>query len=778
ICILFIFSLYLFFLNFTNFQEPNHINNDALSIQKFIFKDYKLKHNFIKQEVALGDILRDWNIGNYVEAVAFSPDGNLVAFGGFDDNLIVKWIANETERIFSSPYDGLVFNRILSVEFSPNSKYLAFSTANGIIYVLDSQSLNITFAGRKHQGEINALAISPDSKILATAGSDRSVKFWNLRNGLFIKEFNLEQQIYSLDFSPDGTKIVSGLYNGLTVLDYPSNDIYWEHNLGGNRDVLATIYSPDGEYIIAIQFDTIHLMNSTDETLINSLTPYPGSFQFSAKFSPIGQLFVTTSGDHYINFWDMTNFKQSGRCLPASWKENCEVAVLYDHSSQVNSVDFSPDGSMLISGSDDASVKIWNLIDSTPNDQDADGMNDSWEENHELNSSDFFDKLNDQDEDELLNYLEHYFGSSPLDNDTDSDGLEDYLELISGTSLLDTDSDSDKIPDGWEYKNGLDPTNPQDANDDPDNDGHSNLKEFQGNSDPNDELSLPKSESIFDRLIRLIIPVLIFLTIILLLLVIGSLIGFMVKSKRFPSLKMNFKLNKIKKLDVDDIKLQRQMKKTGFDDVETYEEAIKVGASTPKEYKLVKRTDAPNFETAKKVYRSGFANYQEFNDALALGVESKFDLDKIKDVGAPNFPTYQEMLKGGFSNFRMYQLAEKVGAKNFWQYKLVYYYKSSNYKEAEAKYVENLAEKITKYEKTATTFSLDDVIKYLTKEMEIDVPKDILFKTFFNLAEEFKIDIKWIDILNKLELDKKKAFGMIDEIKHFVQQSDEEDIDS
>jgi ribosomal protein S27E len=53
------------------------------------------------------------------------------------------------------------------------------------------------------------------------------------------------------------------------------------------------------------------------------------------------------------------------------------------------------------------------------------------------------------------------------------------------------DSDDDGMPDEWEFRHGLNPMNPDDANLDLDGDGHTNYKEYVGGSDPTDSLSVP-----------------------------------------------------------------------------------------------------------------------------------------------------------------------------------------------------------------------------------------------------------------------------------------------
>ena len=76
--------------------------------------------------------------------------------------------------------------------------------------------------------------------------------------------------------------------------------------------------------------------------------------------------------------------------------------------------------------------------------------------------------------------------------DYDGDGLTNGDEVnIHGTDPLDSDTDRDGMPDGWEVEFGLDPNISADALEDADNDGFTNLKEYQTNTDPNDPNSHP-----------------------------------------------------------------------------------------------------------------------------------------------------------------------------------------------------------------------------------------------------------------------------------------------
>jgi len=67
----------------------------------------------------------------------------------------------------------------------------------------------------------------------------------------------------------------------------------------------------------------------------------------SVNFSPDGKTLVSGSADNTIKLWDV----ETGQ----------EIRTLKGHYSVVNSVNFSPDGKTLVSGSDDNTIKLWNV---------------------------------------------------------------------------------------------------------------------------------------------------------------------------------------------------------------------------------------------------------------------------------------------------------------------------------------------------------------------------------------------------------------------------------
>ncbi|MBD3353139.1 MAG: hypothetical protein GF364_16780 [Candidatus Lokiarchaeota archaeon] len=129
---------------------------------------------------------------------------------------------------------------------------------------------------------------------------------------------------------------------------------------------------------------------------------------------------------------------------------------------------------------------------SNPNapDSDNDQLNDY--EEVRLGSDGYVTNPNneDTDSDQLTDYWEVTNGTDPTINDAaedpDADGLTNLNESEIGTDPLCNDTDADEMIDGWEYVNELNPLQ-DDAMEDPDADGLTNLQEFNLNTNPQSE---------------------------------------------------------------------------------------------------------------------------------------------------------------------------------------------------------------------------------------------------------------------------------------------------
>jgi WD40 repeat protein len=141
-----------------------------------------------------------------VRSVAFSPDGSRLVSSG-QDREIMLWDAITGTRVRSIAQPGS--SPVQVVAYSPSGKHVAVGEVAGSpheITLVDPATGQLITRLAGHQTGVNALAFSPNGEILATAGLDRTIKFWNVNDGT--ERAALEEGVgcvRSLSFSPDGS---------------------------------------------------------------------------------------------------------------------------------------------------------------------------------------------------------------------------------------------------------------------------------------------------------------------------------------------------------------------------------------------------------------------------------------------------------------------------------------------------------------------------------------------------------------------------------------------
>jgi WD40 repeat protein len=246
--------------------------------------------------------------GARVDAVAFSPDGHLLASSGLDDDhLEGPFPVTVTDLRSRRPVATLSrAKRVGAVAFSPDGKLLALaedsvslwdtatwqpqgqalrtSTASALSFSNDGRVLAVGTAGgvsiwdvatRQQLGALPlsgfnleiAVAISPDSRLLAV-GTEDTIGLWALRDGRPAGSSalaTLRLQGSPLAFSPDGKLLAAGAGNGtITVVDTVSRSVvasFHAHNTGrtwgSDSDVTGLLFRRDGRTLLSAGLDGI-----------------------------------------------------------------------------------------------------------------------------------------------------------------------------------------------------------------------------------------------------------------------------------------------------------------------------------------------------------------------------------------------------------------------------------------------------------------------------------------------------------------------------------------
>lgn len=291
--------------------------------------------------------------GSWFSAVAFSPDGSLLASASGNSN--GENIDGENIVRLWNPATGAAVHVLLghqvpvnAIAFSPDGRLLASASWDNTVRIWDTTTGVAVRTLQGHQNMVNAVAFSPVGGLLASASLDGTMRLWDSATGNLVRLLGQNSNIVTaVTFSPDGRLLASAAMDGRVAL--------WDPATGTavriiDADALrspAIAFSPDGRVLASA---------SLVDRVVRTWDPATGAAVRSFKlhqlgvkavtFSPDGRLLATASlEDHgMVRLWDPVT--------------GAAMGSLEGHHLPVNAIAFSPDGRRLASVSADNTIRI------------------------------------------------------------------------------------------------------------------------------------------------------------------------------------------------------------------------------------------------------------------------------------------------------------------------------------------------------------------------------------------------------------------------------------
>lgn len=281
---------------------------------------------------------------------------------------------------------------ISHVKLSPDNCYAAIGSWDGSLKTISTKNLQIlSVVEQAHTGKVGEVDWNATGDLLATGGEGGLLKLFSAVAGdlrpMTVFEGH-ERRVAGTKFHPSGKYVASGSFDKTWRLW----DIQTQQELllqeGHSREVYCIAFHCDGALLCSGGFDCTPVVwdirsGKSAMSLAGHTKPV-----YSVDWSPNGYHLATAGGDGTINIWDVRKSAQaqtilahdstisvvrfdklSGKFLMSGSYDkdikvySCDnwvnVAVLKGHVDKILSLDIALDGSMIVSGGWDRSVKLW-----------------------------------------------------------------------------------------------------------------------------------------------------------------------------------------------------------------------------------------------------------------------------------------------------------------------------------------------------------------------------------------------------------------------------------
>ncbi|XP_057536205.1 periodic tryptophan protein 2 [Amaranthus tricolor] len=239
--------------------------------------------------------------------------------------------------------------KITTASFNDLGNWLTFGCAKlGQLLVWEWKSESYILKQQGHYFDVNCLAYSPDSQLLATGADDNKIKVWNVSSGFCFVTFpEHTNAVTALHFMANNQSLLSASLDG-TVRAW---DLFRYRNFRtfttpSSRQFVSLTADQSGEIICAGTLDSfeIFVWSMKTQRLLDVLSGHEGPVH-GLMFSPTNAILTSSSWDKTVRLWDVFEGKGS--------------VETFQHVHDVLTVVYRPDGKQLACSTLDGQINFW-----------------------------------------------------------------------------------------------------------------------------------------------------------------------------------------------------------------------------------------------------------------------------------------------------------------------------------------------------------------------------------------------------------------------------------